>query len=52
MPNYFNEEDFLARLRQDPGHVWRPVELVDHAATHGTASFPPGKGFAYSTPAM
>jgi D-alanyl-D-alanine carboxypeptidase len=48
VPNYFNEDAFLARLRQDPGHVWRPVELVDHAASHGTPSFPPGQGFAYS----
>lgn len=48
MSNHFNDEAFLARLRQDPSHMWRPVELVDHAATHGTPSFPPGHGFAHS----
>jgi D-alanyl-D-alanine carboxypeptidase len=46
--NYFGEESFLARLREDPGRVWRPVELVDHAAAHGTPPFPPGQGFQYS----
>ena len=48
VPNYFGEESFLARLREDPGRVWRPVELVDHAAAHGTPPFPPGQGFQYS----
>jgi D-alanyl-D-alanine carboxypeptidase len=48
VPNYFGEESFLARLRKDPGRVWRPVELVDHAAAHGTPPFPPGQGFQYS----
>jgi D-alanyl-D-alanine carboxypeptidase len=48
VPNYFNDEAFLARLRRNPEHVWRPVELVDHAATYGSPYFPPGQGFAYS----
>jgi CubicO group peptidase (beta-lactamase class C family) len=48
LPNYSTDEAFLARLRRDPGRVWTPVELVDHAAAHGTPSFPPGQGFAYS----
>jgi D-alanyl-D-alanine carboxypeptidase len=48
VPNYFREESFAARLREDPGRVWRPVELVDHAAAHGTWRFPPGRGFEYS----
>jgi D-alanyl-D-alanine carboxypeptidase len=48
LPNYFNDEAFLTRLRRDPDRVWRPVELVDHAAAHGAPSFPPGEGFAYS----
>jgi CubicO group peptidase (beta-lactamase class C family) len=48
VPYYFNEEAFLARLRRDPDHIWRPVGLVDHAAAYGTPSFPPGQGFAYS----
>jgi D-alanyl-D-alanine carboxypeptidase len=48
LPNYFGDEAFLTRLRHDPDRVWRPVELVDHAAAHGAPSFPPGEGFAYS----
>jgi D-alanyl-D-alanine carboxypeptidase len=48
LPNYFDDEAFLTRLRHEPDRVWRPVELVDHAAAHGTPSFPPGQGFAYS----
>ncbi|MFL5835058.1 MAG: serine hydrolase domain-containing protein [Solirubrobacteraceae bacterium] len=48
VPNYFGEESFLARLREDPGRSWRPVELVDHAAAHGTPPFRPGQGFQYS----
>ena len=48
MPNYFREESFAERLREDPGRTWRPVELVDHAAAHGTWRFPPGRGFEYS----
>jgi len=48
LPNYFGDEAFLTRARRDPDRVWRPVELVDHAAAHGTPSFPPGQGFAYS----
>ena len=48
LPNYFNDEAFFARLREDPGRAWRPVELVDHAAAHGTPYFPPGQGFGYS----
>jgi D-alanyl-D-alanine carboxypeptidase len=48
VPNYFREETFIARLREEPNRVWRPVELVDHAAAHGTPSGPPGQGFEYS----
>jgi D-alanyl-D-alanine carboxypeptidase len=48
LPNYFNDEAFRARLRQDPRRRWNPVDLVDQAAAHGTPSFPPGQGFAYS----
>jgi D-alanyl-D-alanine carboxypeptidase len=48
VPNYFREESFAARLREDPGRVWQPVDLVDHAAAHGTPHFPPGQGFEYS----
>lgn len=48
VPNYFGEESFMARVREEPGRVWRPVELVDHAAAHGTPPFPPGQGFQYS----
>jgi D-alanyl-D-alanine carboxypeptidase len=48
LPNYFNDEAFLALLRADPQRFWRPIELVDHVAAHGVASFPPGQGFAYS----
>jgi D-alanyl-D-alanine carboxypeptidase len=48
VPNYFRDETFLARLREEPGRPWRPVELVDHAAEHGTPSFTPGEGFEYS----
>jgi D-alanyl-D-alanine carboxypeptidase len=48
LPNYFNDEAFLALLRKEPDRTWRPVELVDHAAAHGTGCFAPGRGFAYS----
>jgi len=48
LPNYFNDDAFFALLRQDPERAWDPVELVDHAAVHGTAGFAPGDGFAYS----
>ena len=47
LPNYFTDEAFAARLRENPGHAWRPAELVDHAATYGTPRFPPGRGFEY-----
>ena len=48
LPNYFTDEAFAARLRQEPGRAWRPAELVDHAAAYGTPHFPPGQGFEYS----
>jgi D-alanyl-D-alanine carboxypeptidase len=48
LPNYFRDETFIAGLRRDPGRAWRPVELVDHAAAHGTPRFSPGRGFEYS----
>src|SRR5436190_10536960 len=48
VPNYFREDTFAARLREFPGRAWRPVELVDHAAQHGTPAFAPGEGFEYS----
>jgi D-alanyl-D-alanine carboxypeptidase len=47
LPNYFTDEAFAARLREEPGRAWRPAELVDHAAAYGTPRFPPGRGFAY-----
>jgi D-alanyl-D-alanine carboxypeptidase len=48
LPNYFGEAAFLALLREDPGRTWRSVDLVDHAAEHGTPAFAPGEGFAYT----
>jgi D-alanyl-D-alanine carboxypeptidase len=48
VPNYFGEEAFMARVRNEPRRAWRPVELVDHAAALGTAHFAPGQGFEYS----
>jgi CubicO group peptidase (beta-lactamase class C family) len=48
VPNYFREESFAARLREDPGRTWRPVDLVDHAAAHARWRFPPGRSFEYS----
>ncbi len=48
LPDYFHDEAFTARLREEPGRAWRPSELVDHAAAHGSPSFPPGQGFEYS----
>jgi D-alanyl-D-alanine carboxypeptidase len=48
LPNYFRDDAFMARLREEPGRTWRPVELVNHAAAHGTPQFPPGRGFEYS----
>jgi len=47
LPNYFTDQAFAARLRENPGRAWRPAELVDHAATYGTPRFPPGQGFEY-----
>jgi len=47
LPNYFTDQAFAARLREDPGRAWSPAELVDHAAAHGTPRFPPGQGFEY-----
>jgi hypothetical protein len=43
-PTYFREESFAARLREEPGRVWRPVDLVDHAAEQGTPTFRHGEG--------
>jgi D-alanyl-D-alanine carboxypeptidase len=48
LPNYFRDEAFMARFRGEPGRAWLPVQLVDHAAAHGTPRFPPGRGFDYS----
>jgi D-alanyl-D-alanine carboxypeptidase len=48
VPNYFREDSFAAQLRAEPRRAWRPVELVDHAATHGTPHFGPGESFEYS----
>jgi D-alanyl-D-alanine carboxypeptidase len=48
LPNYFNDEAFFELLREEPARDWQPAELVDHAATHGTSDFAPGRGFAYS----
>lgn len=48
LPNYFTDDAFLAQLRKEPARTWRPVDLVDHAAAHGTPPFPPGEGFEYS----
>jgi D-alanyl-D-alanine carboxypeptidase len=48
VPNYFREESFAARLREHPARVWRPIDLVDHAAAHARWRFPPGHGFEYS----
>jgi D-alanyl-D-alanine carboxypeptidase len=48
VPNYFREESFAARLRDDPTRAWGPVDLVDHAAALATWRFPPGHGFEYS----
>jgi D-alanyl-D-alanine carboxypeptidase len=48
LPDYFHDEAFAARLREEPGRAWRPAELVDHAAAHGRPNFPPGQGFEYT----
>jgi D-alanyl-D-alanine carboxypeptidase len=48
LPDYFGDDSFAARMREEPARVWRPVELVDHAAAHGAAQFAPGHGFGYS----
>jgi hypothetical protein len=39
LQDYFYDEAFAARLREEPGRGWRPVELVDHAAAHGKPHF-------------
>jgi len=51
LPNYFTDEAFAARLREEPGRAWRPAELVDHAAAYGTPRFPPGRDLRTPTPA-
>jgi D-alanyl-D-alanine carboxypeptidase len=48
LPDYFHDEAFAARLREEPSRPWRPGELIDHAAAHGRPNFPPGQGFEYS----
>jgi D-alanyl-D-alanine carboxypeptidase len=48
LPDYFHDEAFAARLREQPGRAWRRAELVDHAAAHARPNFPPGQGFEYS----
>ena len=48
LPNYFGEESFFARVREEPDRFWRPIYLVDHAAAYGTLTFRPGDGFSYS----
>jgi D-alanyl-D-alanine carboxypeptidase len=47
LPNYFTDQAFAVRLRQNRGRAWHPAELVDHAATYGMPRFPPGEGFEY-----
>ena len=46
--DYFRDESFAARVREEPGRAWLPVELVDHVASHGATHFAPGEGFSYS----
>jgi len=48
LPDYFQDEAFVARVRREPNREWHPVELVDHVAAHRVPLFPPGKGFRYS----
>ncbi|MGH2985259.1 MAG: serine hydrolase domain-containing protein [Solirubrobacterales bacterium] len=48
LPDYFRDEAFAARMREEPSRVWLPAELVDHAAAHGVPQFAPGEGFGYS----
>jgi CubicO group peptidase (beta-lactamase class C family) len=48
VPNYFREDSFAARLRQEPSRTWRAAELVDHVAANARWRFRPGEGFEYS----
>jgi D-alanyl-D-alanine carboxypeptidase len=48
LPNYFQDEAFIARVRREPDRAWDPAEFVDHVAAHSTPDFPPGEGFKYS----
>jgi D-alanyl-D-alanine carboxypeptidase len=48
VPNYFDEQTFFPRVQREPDRAWEPIELVDHAAAHGTPQFAPGEGFSYS----
>ena len=48
LPNYFQDEAFFARVRQEPSRAWQPVEFVDHVAAQCTPNFLPGEGFSYS----
>ena len=47
-PNDFDEQTFFPRVQREPARAWEPIEVVDHAAAHGTPQFAPGEGFSYS----
>ena len=51
LPNYFGDEAFVARLRDEPRRAWRPVELVDHAARTAPCISNPARASRTRTPA-
>ena len=51
VPNYFRDEAFDVRVREEPGRAWRPVELVDHAAAREPQASLPARASATPIPA-
>jgi D-alanyl-D-alanine carboxypeptidase len=46
--DYGTDPGWMARVAVSPGRVWRPLELVDHALTHGEPYAEPGEQWHYS----
>jgi len=46
--DYAEHPGFLARVMNEPGHVWTRDEQVAFAVDHGDPLAPPGERFAYS----
>ncbi|MCD0449573.1 beta-lactamase family protein [Actinocorallia sp. API 0066] len=46
--DYATDEEWLARVQDEPQRTWTARELVDWAVERGQPYFPPGEGFHYS----